>query len=52
MSRQSATTVLLEYTQDKIAVVDDEGTFTYVNEAARQILGFRPATLCGTTAWK
>ena len=51
MSEQAATTVLLDYTQDKISVVDSDGTFRYVNDAARQILGFEPEELLGTNAW-
>lgn len=42
---------LLEYTRDKVAVVDDEGTFTYVNDAVERLLGYDPATLVGTNAF-
>ena len=52
MASQAATTVLLDYTQDKISVVDADGTFRYVNDAARQILGFEPERLVGTNAWE
>lgn len=51
MVEQAATTALLDYTQDKIAVVDAEGTLKYVNDAATQILGFDPEVMVGTNAW-
>jgi PAS domain S-box-containing protein len=37
--------ILLEYTQDKIVVIDEEGVFRYVNRAAEPILGYDPETL-------
>ncbi|WP_408957960.1 PAS domain-containing sensor histidine kinase [Natrinema sp. 74] len=37
--------VLLEYAQDKLAVVDETGTYVYVNEASASILGFEPEQL-------
>ena len=52
MAEQAATTVLLDYTQDKISVVDADGRFRYVNDAARQLLGFDPEQLLGTNAWE
>jgi PAS domain S-box-containing protein len=52
MVEQAATTVLLDYTQDKISVVDADGRFQYVNSAAQQILGFEPEELLGTNAWE
>ncbi len=52
MVEQSATAVLLEYSRDKISVIDADGTFTYVSGAAKQILGFDPETLVGTVAWE
>ena len=51
MAEQAATTALLDYTQDKIAVVDADGTFKYVNDAAERILGFESEALVGTNAW-
>jgi PAS domain S-box-containing protein len=42
---------LLDYAQDKIALLDADGTFTYVNGAADQILGYRPAALIGQNAF-
>jgi PAS domain S-box-containing protein len=52
MAEQASTTVLLDYTQDKVAVVDADGTFKYVNDAAERILGFESKTLVGTNAWE
>jgi PAS domain S-box-containing protein len=43
---------LLRFTQDKIAVLDEEGTFTYVNEAAERILGYDSEALVGTNAFE
>ncbi|WP_193309990.1 PAS domain-containing sensor histidine kinase [Halorubrum halophilum] len=43
--------LLLDRTQDKIALLDERGTFTYVNEAARRILGFAPDDLVGESAF-
>ncbi|WP_254765129.1 PAS domain-containing sensor histidine kinase [Natrinema marinum] len=37
--------VLLEFARDKLAVVDDAGTYVYVTEASTSILGFEPAQL-------
>lgn len=52
MSDVAASTLLLEYTQDKIAVIDREGTFTYVNKATERILGFDEADLVGDNAFE
>jgi len=43
---------LLDYARDKVAVVDDEGVFTYVNDAVERLLGYDPATLLGTNAFE
>jgi PAS domain S-box-containing protein len=43
---------LLRYTQDKVAVVDGEGTFSYVNEAAERVLGYDRADILGTNAFE
>ena len=51
MSGESATTVLLDHTQDKISVVTADGTITYVNDAAQQILGYDPEALVGENAF-
>ncbi|GAB7014185.1 PAS domain-containing sensor histidine kinase [Halolamina salina] len=39
--------LLLDQSQDKIALLDEDGTFTYVNAAAERILGFSPDELVG-----
>jgi PAS domain S-box-containing protein len=44
--------LLLDQAQDKIALLDDEGRFTYVNGAAERILGFAPADLVGENAFE
>jgi len=44
--------VLLDYTQDKIVVVDREGTYRYVNRAAKSILGYEPAELVGENVFE
>jgi PAS domain S-box-containing protein len=44
--------LLLDQTQDKIALLDEEGRFTYVNAAAERILGFEPAALLGDVAFE
>ncbi|WP_254524309.1 PAS domain S-box protein [Natrinema caseinilyticum] len=43
-------TVLLEYAQDKLAIVDEAGTYVYVNEASASILGFEPDQLIDESA--
>ncbi len=43
--------LLLEYTQDKVAVVDADGEFVYCNQAVERILGFEPAALVGEDAF-
>ena len=43
--------VLLDYAQDKIAVVDQDGTYTYLNRAAESILGYDPDDLLGENAF-
>jgi PAS domain S-box-containing protein len=42
---------LLDYTQAKLSIVDEEGTITYVNAAAGRILGYDSETLVGTDAF-
>ncbi|WP_222918375.1 PAS domain-containing sensor histidine kinase [Natrinema sp. SYSU A 869] len=39
--------VLLEYAQDKLAIVDEGGTYVYVNAASDPILGYEPDQLVG-----
>ncbi|WP_121822024.1 PAS domain-containing sensor histidine kinase [Halostella salina] len=45
------TNALLDYAQDKIAVVDADGTFTYLNRAAEWTVGFDPEELVGENAF-
>jgi len=42
---------LLDYSQDKVAVLDVAGVFTYVNAAVERILGYDPASLTGECAF-
>ncbi|WP_276273764.1 PAS domain-containing sensor histidine kinase [Haloarcula litorea] len=51
MKATAPTELLLEYTQDKLAVVDESGTYTYVNAAAERLLGFDREALLGTNAF-
>ena len=44
--------ILLRYTRDKIALLDETGEFKYVNEACREILGYDPEALIGTDAFE
>ncbi|ELZ59297.1 MULTISPECIES: PAS domain-containing sensor histidine kinase [Halorubrum] len=44
--------LLLDQAQDKVALLDDDGTFTYVNEASERILGFSPEELVGENAFE
>lgn len=41
---------LLDHTQDKVAVIDETGTFTYLNRSTERILGFEPEELVGENA--
>ena len=43
--------LLLDQAQDKVAVLDADGAFTYVNEAAERILGFDQEALVGANAF-
>lgn len=51
MSRSASLGVLLDHAQDKIALLDADGSFTYVNDAAERILGYEPDALIGTTTF-
>ncbi|WP_348606850.1 PAS domain-containing sensor histidine kinase [Halobaculum rarum] len=44
--------MLLDRAQDKIAVITEDGTFTYVNAAAETILGYDPDDLFGENAFE
>ncbi|SDF44848.1 PAS domain-containing sensor histidine kinase [Halorientalis regularis] len=43
---------LLEHARDKIVVLDEEGTFRYLNRATAEVLGFDPEELRGETAFE
>jgi len=43
---------ILDYTQDKIALVDADGVFTYVNAAVERLLGYSPSEMVGTSAFE
>ena len=51
MQQSESLGLLLDHSRDKIALLDDEGTFTYVNEAATRILGFERDELVGRVAF-
>ncbi|GAA0537124.1 PAS domain-containing sensor histidine kinase [Halorubrum ejinorense] len=44
--------LLLDQARDKIALVDDEGRFTFVNGASERILGIPPAELVGEISFE
>jgi PAS domain S-box-containing protein len=44
--------LLLDQTQDKVTVIEADGTFTYLNAATRRILGFDPEELLGENAFE
>jgi PAS domain S-box-containing protein len=52
MERVGSPALLLDYAQDKLAVVDEAGTYSYVNDAAERILGIAPDELVGTDAFE
>lgn len=43
--------ILLDYTRDKVVVLDSDGVFRYVNAATEDILGHPTDTLLGTNAF-
>ena len=43
---------LLDHAQDKLVVVDDEGTYRYANDAVERILGYSPAEIVGENAFE
>lgn len=51
MHRSATLGVLLDHAQDKVALVDENEEFTYVNAAAERILGFEPEQLVGENAF-
>ncbi|SDE95860.1 PAS domain S-box-containing protein [Halorubrum xinjiangense] len=52
MSRSEPYGLLLDQAQDKVALLDELGTYTYVNGAVERILGFEPDELVGTSAFE
>ncbi|TQQ80991.1 PAS domain-containing sensor histidine kinase [Halonotius terrestris] len=51
MSQSASLGVLLDHAQDKIALLDKDGEFSYVNDAAERILGYDPDELIGTNTF-
>ncbi|RLM53864.1 PAS domain-containing sensor histidine kinase [Halobellus sp. Atlit-31R] len=43
---------LLDYTQDKVVLLDASGQYTYANEATERLLGYEPNELVGTNAFE
>ncbi|WP_058366841.1 PAS domain-containing sensor histidine kinase [Haloparvum sedimenti] len=43
--------LLLDHARDKVVVIDEEGTVTYCNEAAREVVGYDPEELIGVDAF-
>ena len=52
MQRSEPLGLLLDQTQDKVALLDEGGRFTYVNQASERILGFEPDELVGRNAFE
>jgi PAS domain S-box-containing protein len=44
--------VLIEYSRDKIALLDEQGRFTYANSALERLTGHEPASLVGDSAFE
>jgi PAS domain S-box-containing protein len=52
MASTGSLEALLDHTQDKIVVVDDDGRITYANGAVRRILGYDLDDFVGTNAFE
>jgi len=52
MEQDSRSSILLEYTQDKIVIVDEDGRFAYANDATERILGYDSASLVGENVFE
>ena len=52
MIDEAALGVLADHSQDKIAVLDENGTFRYANAAVEDILGYDPEELVGESAFE
>ncbi|WP_435101839.1 PAS domain-containing sensor histidine kinase [Halarchaeum sp. P4] len=51
MDQSGALGVLLDYSQDKISLLDADGVFQYVSGAVDHMLGYDPDELCGENAF-
>ena len=51
MSRVPEPSTLLDLTQDKVVVLDEDGTYRHVNASVSDLLGFEPDELVGTNAF-
>lgn len=52
MARTLPSTTLLDYTADKVAVLDEEGRFRYLNDPTTDILGYEPEALLGESVFE
>ena len=52
MIDEAALGVLADHSHDKIAVLDEAGTFKYANAAVEQVLGYDPEELVGESAFE
>jgi PAS domain S-box-containing protein len=52
MDRSEPYGLLLDQAQDKVALLDEAGTYTYVNAAVEEMLGYEPEELVGTNAFE
>jgi len=51
MSRVPEPSTLLDLTQDKVVVLDEDGAYRHVNATVTDLLGFEPDELVGTNAF-
>ncbi|GAB3416204.1 hypothetical protein GCM10027435_13170 [Haloparvum alkalitolerans] len=51
MTAEPPAELLLDHARDKVVVIDEEGTVTYCNEAAREVVGYGPEELIGVDAF-
>jgi len=52
MQQSESLGLLLDQAQDKVALLDEHGTVTYVNGAAERILGYAPEELVGQSVFE
>ena len=50
--QDSIADTLLDYTQDMVTVIAEDGTFTYLNQSVERIMGFDPDELVGENAFE